>query len=505
MTYGAPHQQSQQQSGGPDEGLRRRQYTTPSPYESAYATNNGNGSTHWSRPSSTGGKRELVQKLDFMFPKVDPEFIVRTKGGGVASVIAYVLIALLCLAEVSTWLAQNRDIHSHISVDTALGKQMTVTMNITFPALACEDLHLDAIDVAGDSQLHVDGTTLQKIPLELDGSPIPKEKLELEAQMADKAEKDRQAVIEKELPDNYCGPCYGAQEEEGQCCQTCDDVLNAYAKKKWKADALVSSAEQCIKEGRASKEPKLMKKGEGCNVNGYLNLNRVSGNFHIAMGEGVERNGRHIHTYVPEDAPNFNASHIIHSLAFGPSDGTDPLNGATKIVTDDTGSTGLFQYFIKVVPTTYIGESVIPDGFDQSDIVKETFQAADRHDDDHAMGPWVETNRFFFTERFRPLMVDDDNEDGRYHPEDGGKAHAVAGAAGGHSNPEHHQHQQSVLPGVFFIYEIYPFAVEYHPTEVPLMHLCIRLMATVGGVIALLKWVDSIIYDRKSSSSISLR
>lgn len=30
-----------------------------------------------------------------------------------------------------------------------------------------------------------------------------------------------------------CGDCYGAGDEVGQCCNSCDDVIQAYKKKGW--------------------------------------------------------------------------------------------------------------------------------------------------------------------------------------------------------------------------------------------------------------------------------
>ena len=93
-----------------------------------------------------------VKNLDFMFPKVDTEYTVTTDRGGVASVIAYGLILLLVMAETVSWIGQNRATNEHIMVDTSLGKRMPVNINITFPALACSDLHLDVIDSAGDAQ-----------------------------------------------------------------------------------------------------------------------------------------------------------------------------------------------------------------------------------------------------------------------------------------------------------------------------------------------------------------
>jgi hypothetical protein len=141
----------------------------------------------------------------------------------------------------------------------------------------------------------------------------------------------KERLLKEALPEDFCGPCYGAQDKEGQCCQTCDDVLMAYTKKRWKTELLKYTAEQCVREGRDKAEPKKMTKGQGWNLSGYMTVNRVSGNSHIAMGEGIERDGQHIHTYMPEDAPNYNASHIIHQLSFGPEDVKEPLNGATKL------------------------------------------------------------------------------------------------------------------------------------------------------------------------------
>jgi len=429
--------------------------------------------------------KEVVKKLDFMFPKVDQEYQVTTDGGGIASIVAYSLIVVLIFAEIAAWSSQNSSTSEHISVDTSLGKRMSVNLNITFPALACEDLHIDVMDVAGDSQLNIEDTMVKR-RLTLKGVPMSAEE-KVESNKYKKEQSKKEEVINKELPDNYCGPCYGAQEKDDQCCQTCDDLIAAYQKKKWRTDVVIPSAEQCIREGRDKKEPKRMKKGEGCNLSGSMKLNRVAGNFHIAMGEGIERDGRHIHTFVPEDTPNFNASHIIHHLSFGNPDvaswADSPLEKVTKIVKKEHGTTGLFQYFIKVVPTTLVGKG--------------------------KGGTRIETNRYFFTERFRPLMQDyDEAHDDHVTTEyddvaDSGdeekkleRKAARAGHAGGHSQQDHHHIRNAILPGVFFIYEIYPFSVEVTENSVPLTHLLIRIMATVGGVFVVVRWADAAFFER---------
>jgi len=425
-----------------------------------------------------------------MFPKVESEYTVQTDRGGIASLIAFVIVAILLLAETCTWISQNRSTVEQIYVDTSLGKRMRVNINISFPQLACVDLHLDAMDVAGDSQLNIEDT-LVKRHLHTDGSPLSNEEVKVETNKHQQEYEKKQSIIKEKLPPNYCGPCFGAHETEGQCCQTCDELLSAYRKKMWKFEMLTYTAEQCIREGRDKQEPKRMTKGLGCNLSGYMTVNRVAGNFHIAMGEGVERDGRHIHSFVPEDAPNFNASHTIHELSFGPGEDS-PLNGITKVVGPEHGTTGLFQYFIKVVPTSYKGMS--PPVSERDQALPSLYEEVENHPDG-----MLETNRYFYTERFRPLLKEipeDEEEEKEKGRNKNGLAQAAAGGAAHQAHQNHHAAQNAVLPGVFFMYEIYPFAVEISPNRVPFTHLLIRLLATFGGVFTIVRGLDAVLYAR---------
>jgi endoplasmic reticulum-Golgi intermediate compartment protein 3 len=434
--------------------------------------------------SSPKRSKNVVKKLDFMFPKVDMEYTVQTERGGITSLITYGLIAILVLAECLSWISQNYHHSSveHITVDTSLGKKMQVNIDITFPSLACEDLHIDIMDVAGDSQLGIDDKMVKK-RLNMKGLILGKEEA-VEVNKHQVINSEKQQVLKVDLPDNYCGPCYGAHQNETQCCNTCDELIEAYKLKRWRTDMLLQSAEQCVREGRDKIEPKRLRRGEGCNLQGHFMVNRVGGNFHIAMGEGIERDGRHIHTFNPDETHHFNASHVINHLSFGPEPEISyknhevmALNGAKKIVSKEHGTTGLFQYFIKIVPTTYVGSGR------------------------------SKTNRYFYTERFRPLMKeifeDDEEEDGSESPivekdEEGKKTSVHAGHVGGHAHQDHHNvKKNALLPGVFFIYEIYPFEVEVSSTSVPITHLLVRLMATVGGVYTVMRWMDSFLHSRE--------
>ena len=486
---------SPQQRHSPQQ-LRRR-VAEMDPLNGAGYKQSDDGFGYGSPSSSQRGissRKEVVQKLDFMFTKVDREYTVRTERGGMASLIAYGLIVVLVVAESLNWFHGNYRQSSveHITVDTSLGKRMRVNLDITFPSLACEDLHVDIMDVAGDSQLDVVDTMIKK-RLNNRGNVMGKEEM-VETNAHQLKQQKKNQVISQPVPDDYCGPCYGAHETENQCCNTCDDLLEAYKTKRWRTDLVVQTAEQCIREGRDKATPKRMRRGEGCNLFGHFMVNRVGGNFHIAMGEGIERDGRHIHTFNPDDTHNFNASHVINHLSFGPPEPEKSrgrrnseltsLNGVRKIVTKEYGTTGLFQYFIKIVPTTY--KSAGPDNAD------------------------LETNRYFYTERFRPLMreyFDDDDlslQDAPDDDTDGSKklASVEAGHVGGHAHHAHHNvKKNSLLPGVFFIYEIYPFEVEISISSVPLTHLLIRIMATVGGVFTIVRWFDALWFTRDKRRS----
>lgn len=252
---------------------------------SVLMNNNNNG--HSSSSSSLSmPPPSMVKRLDFMFPKVESEYTVQTDRGGIASLVAILLCTILVMAETWTWYAQNHSTVEHTYVDTSLGKRMRVNINITFPQLACVDLHMDVMDVAGDSQINIHDT-LVKRHLHTNGTPLSQEEVKVQTNKHQQEYQEKERILKEKLPPNYCGPCFGAHETEGQCCQTCDELLEAYKKKMWKYDMLEFTAEQCIREGRDMQEPKRMTKGLGCNLSGYMTLNRVAGNFHIAMGEGM--------------------------------------------------------------------------------------------------------------------------------------------------------------------------------------------------------------------------
>ena len=68
-----------------------------------------------------------------------------------------------------------------------------------------------------------------------------------------------------------------------------------------------------------------------------MKVNKVAGNFHVAHGDSIVRDGRHIHMFNPADAPSYNISHTIHKVSFGspyPFMPRDPLDGGKYFIRD---------------------------------------------------------------------------------------------------------------------------------------------------------------------------
>ena len=335
-------------------GLRRRAgntYMTPEAYSNS--STNGSGKSK----SYEKNMKKRLQKLD-MFPKVEQDLQMSAEPNSALNILATVLVVIIVFAEIYNHYSINNTMIQHVSVDKSLGAKMRVDLDITFPALHCNDVHIDIMDVAGDAHNDVHDT-MEKTRLHLDGSRLSEDEISVSVNRAHQKEKAALEALDKSLAKDYCGPCYGAQTEEGQCCNHCDDVIKAYNEKHWDGNAVKMLAEQCIREGK-TKPKKLEEAGEGCRITGFMEFGRVNGNFHIAMGEGVERNGQHIHTFLPEDTSRYNCSHIINKLQFGPVFDNDvgdlessfgamektSLNGVTKIVTEENGKIILLQIIV---------------------------------------------------------------------------------------------------------------------------------------------------------------
>ncbi|KAK6945696.1 Endoplasmic reticulum vesicle transporter, C-terminal [Dillenia turbinata] len=98
--------------------------------------------------------------------------------------------------------------------------------------------------------------------------------------------------------------------------------------------------------------------GEGCNIHGFLEVNKVAGNFHFAPGKSFHQSGIHVYDLLAFQKDSYNISHTINRLAFGDyfPGVVNPLDWVQWVQPKEGG---MYQYFIKrlmvpeVVPMIY--------------------------------------------------------------------------------------------------------------------------------------------------------
>ena len=120
----------------------------------------------------------------------------------------------------------------------------------------------------------------------------------------------------------------------------------------------------------------------------------------------------------------------------------------TSRIVDAATGTGLFQYFIKLVPTIY---RAAPDA-----------------------AP-VRTVRYSYTQRFRPLHNQPPSQEELVMNH---LAHAKA------TSPT------AMLPGIFLVYDFSAFMVEVTRHRSSVAHFLVRVCAIVGGVSTVVAFVD---------------
>ena len=164
-------------------------------------------------------------------------------------------------------------------------------------------------------------------------------------------------------------------------------------------------------------------------------------------------NGRLIHQFSPGQLNHFDTSHVINTLSFGePFPGqTNPLDTVSRNIDIHKSKTGVYQYYIKVIPTLYTKSN----------------------------GVGLSSNQYSYTDKFVPV-----GEGVPVH-EEAKKEHEPHKGHG-------HRHPSIIraLPGVFFIYDMSPFVVRRTEETTSFFHFLVRLCAVLGGVFAVSSMLD---------------
>ncbi|KAG1368424.1 endoplasmic reticulum-Golgi intermediate compartment protein 3 [Cocos nucifera] len=266
-----------------------------------------------------GMRLQSLRNFD-AFPRAEEHLLKKTHSGAIVSIIGLVIMATLFVHELKYYLT-TYTVHQ-MSVDLKRGETLPIHINMTFPALPCEVLSVDAIDMSGKHEVDLD-TSIWKLRMNKEGHVIGTEYL------SDLVEKEHSGLKHDDSDDHHE---HSSQEKH-------EHGFGADAEK------MVKSVKHAIQNG------------EGCRVYGVLDVQRVAGNFHISV-HGLSI---HVAQQIFDRLKDVNVSHVIHDLSFGPSyPGIhNPLDGTTRILHDTSGT---FKYYIKIVPTEYryLSKTVLP-------------------------------------------------------------------------------------------------------------------------------------------------
>ncbi|BAO42556.1 ER-derived vesicles protein ERV46 [Kluyveromyces marxianus] len=393
-------------------------------------------------------KKSTLLSVD-AFGKTEEDVRVRTRTGGLITVSCIFVTLILLINE---WKNFNTIVNRpELVVDRDRHLKLDLNLDVTFPNMPCNVLNLDILDDSGEFQLNLLESGFTKIRISPEGKELNKQKFEVG---------ENSPTKDTSTEEGYCGPCYGARDQSKNdelpadqrvCCQTCEDVRNAYSENGW-AFKDGQGVEQCEREGYVQSINKRI--NEGCRVQGRAQLNRIQGSIHFGPGKSMHNFRGHFHdTSLYEKHSHLNFNHIINKLTFGetPSQADSlllnsvslsPLDGREVLPERDTHLYE-FSYFCKIIPTR--------------------FEFLD--------GKKVETTQFSSTYHDRPLRGGRDED----HP-------TTVHSAGG-------------VPGLFFNFEMSPLKVinrEEH--AISWSGFLLNCITSIGGVLAVGTVVDKITY-----------
>lgn len=286
---------------------------------------NGTFEKHGLDEDAFGESKDSGLRSFDAFPKTKPTYTSATERGGKWTVAVLILCTLFAFSELRTWWA-GTETH-HFSVERGVGHELQLNLDIVV-AMKCSDVHVNVQDAAMDRILA--------------GDLLKKEDTNYQAWAT------RAPSRKGHYSQNTRGENFDSFSEN----QVNADLRRRRALEE---DSHVGHVLGHMRESRTKhkyrKAPKL-KRGEAvdaCRIYGSLEGNKVQGDFHItARGHGYLEPGGHKHL----DHSNFNFSHLINELSFGPHY-PNLLNPLDKTSDSTDKNFYKFQYYLSIVPTIY--------------------------------------------------------------------------------------------------------------------------------------------------------
>mmetsp|Transcript_8223 Transcript_8223/g.23545 ORF Transcript_8223/g.23545 Transcript_8223/m.23545 type:complete len:347 (-) Transcript_8223:152-1192(-) len=254
-----------------------------------------------------------LQRFD-LYRKVPRDLTEPTLSGAVVSCLTVALGLHLFVTEFLVFLSRRWESQMFID-ESKTEEKLQINLDITMPMMPCELLSFDAQDVMGSHEVDAHGN-LYKERLTSKGDVIGRE----------------------EIQTSHYGASSGLTRHQ---------VFN-------------------YDNQDVDRIRKMIHSGEGCRVVGFVKVNKVPGNVHLST---------YSHSYLfgslYQETRNMNISHTINHISFGVDDDIGyikqnmkdtgivaPLDGVSQTVTEQkTGAlidSAIFEYYTKVVPTTYV-------------------------------------------------------------------------------------------------------------------------------------------------------
>ena len=237
--------------------------------------------------------KNKLKKFD-VYRKLPQGLTEPTISGAMVSIVACSFMILLFLSELNTYLATTTSTEMFVDINRG-GEKLTINIDVLFPRYPCGIISLDAQDIMGSHVVNIEGS-MKKIRLNSEGDVLSEENLLGEATMMNTE------IVRKQFNDK-----------------------------------------------------------EGCRLKGFILVNKVPGNFHISSHAYHDK----IFAVIGKELGKLDFSHEILHLSFGGNQEIQfiqsafhegvlsPLDSVKKNRPESVQDPFTFEYYIKVVPTTY--------------------------------------------------------------------------------------------------------------------------------------------------------